>query len=304
MADVMQVLIPGSLAFIMLGMGMGLKVADFTRLLRIPRAVGIGLASQILLLPVVAVALIQLFPMREAFAIGLLIIALTPGGAVSNLWTYLARGDIALSVTLTACSSMLAVFTVPLLLNLALFHLFAQNTDIRLPVGETMLHIALITVIPVSIGMMIHARFESFTRRVEGVVRILSILFLVMAIGGIIFRERSQVLALVMTAGLPVLLYNFTVMAAGFTFARVAKLPRRQVITIAIEVGIQNVILTATLAVAPQFLGRTDIGLLPSVYGFTMSFFVLGFIVLVRRFPALLGDADETSARRSGALIE
>ena len=111
----MQILIPGSLAFIMFGMGMGLKVADFSRLVRMPRAVGVGLVSQMVLLPVVAVMLIELFPMRDAFAIGLLIIALTPGGAVSNLWTYLARGDIALSVTLTACSSMLAVFSVPVL---------------------------------------------------------------------------------------------------------------------------------------------------------------------------------------------
>ena len=293
---VMQILIPGSLAFIMFGMGMGLKVADFTRLVRMPRAVGVGLVCQICLLPVVAVALIELFPMREAFAIGLLIIALTPGGAVSNLWTYLARGDIALSVTLTAVSSMLAVFTVPLLLNLALFHLFAENADVRLPVAETMLHIALITVIPVSIGMAIHARFEPFTRRVEGVVRFLSILFLVLAISGIMLRERASFLDLVLTAGLPVLIYNFVVMGAGFAFARLAKLPPRQVITIAIEVGIQNVILTATLAVAPQFLGRTDIGLLPSVYGFTMSFFVLGFIALIKWAPGVLGEHAEPAA--------
>lgn len=292
----MQILIPGSLAFIMFGMGMGLKVADFSRLVRMPRAVGVGLVSQMVLLPVVAVMLIELFPMRDAFAIGLLIIALTPGGAVSNLWTYLARGDIALSVTLTACSSMLAVFSVPVLLNLALFHLFAQTTDVRLPVGETMLHIALITVIPVSVGMVIHARFEAFTRRVEGVVRLLSILFLVMAIGGIIFRERASFLDLVLTAGLPVLIYNVTVMAAGFGIARLARLPPRQVITIAIEVGIQNVILTATLAVAPQFLGRTDIGLLPSVYGFTMSFFVLGFIGLIKWQPHLLGGEKPLGA--------
>ncbi len=302
MAELMGIIIPGSLAFIMFGMGMGLKVADFTRLAQFPKAFAIGLTAQILLLPIIAWLVIQTFSMPQVFAVGLLVIAMTPGGAVSNLWTYLAGGDIALSVTLTAFSSMLSVISVPLLLNFALFYLMGEQLGLSLPVGQTMLHIAMITVIPVSIGMVVHARFEAFTRRVELVVKLLSVLFLLVAIGGIIGREIDTLGEMMRTSGLPVLIYNFAVMALGYTAARVSRLPPRQVITIAVEVGIQNVILSATLAAAPQFLGRTDIGLVPSIYGFTMSFMVLTFIGLIKLFPGILGQptAETAAAQQAG----
>lgn len=291
MAEIMGIVIPGALAFIMLGMGMGLKVVDFTQLVKFPKAFGIGLAAQVLLLPLIAYGIIQLFSMPEVFAIGLLVIAMTPGGAVSNLWTYMAGGDIALSVTLTAVSSMLSVLTVPLLLNFALLHVMGESLGLSLPVGKTMMHIAMITVIPVSLGMVIHARFTEFTRRTEKVVKILSVTFLLVAIGGIIGKEVGTLGEMLRTSAGPVLVYNFVVMALGFLIARLSKLPPKQVITIAVEVGIQNVILSATLAAAPQFLGRTDIGLVPSVYGFTMSFMVLIFIGFIKYFPAILGQA-------------
>ena len=286
----MAIIIPGALAFIMFGMGMSLGVTDFTRLARFPKAVGLGLGLQILLLPVIAYGVILLFDMPEVFAIGLLVIAMTPGGAVSNLWTYVANGDIALSVTMTAFSSMLSVITVPLLLNFALLNLIGEELGLSLPVGKTMLHIALITIIPVSLGMVVHVYFLSFTQRVEKVVRVLSVLFLLVAIGGIIGKEIGTLGQLMRTSAAPVLFYNALVMAIGFGAARMSRLPPKQVITIAIEVGIQNVILSATLAAAPQFLGRTDIGLIPSMYGFTMSAMVLIFIALVKFVPGILGN--------------
>jgi len=291
MAEIMGVIIPGSLAFIMFGMGMGLEVGDFTQLVKFPKAFGIGLAAQVLLLPVIAYGVIQLFSMPEVFAVGLLVIAMTPGGAVSNLWTFVAGGDIALSVTLTAFSSMLSVITVPLLLNFALLHLMGEQLGLSLPVGTTMMHIAMITVIPVTLGMLVHARFTEFTRRIDRVVRILSVTFLLIAIGGIIGKEIGTLGEMLRTSAAPILFYNALVMGLGFTLARLSKLPPKQVITISVEVGIQNVILSATLAAAPQFLGRTDIGLVPSMYGFTMSLMVLIFIGLIKFFPGILGQA-------------
>ena len=286
----MAIIIPGALAFIMFGMGMSLGVTDFTRLARFPKAVGLGLGLQILLLPVIAYGVILLFDMPEVFAIGLLVIAMTPGGAVSNLWTYVANGDIALSVTMTAFSSMLSVITVPLLLNFALLNLIGEELGLSLPVGKTMLHIAMITIIPVSLGMVVHVYYLGFTQRVEKVVRVLSVLFLLVAIGGIIGKEIGTLGQMMRTSAAPVLFYNALVMAIGFGAARMSRLPPKQVITIAIEVGIQNVILSATLAAAPQFLGRTDIGLIPSMYGFTMSAMVLIFIALVKFVPGILGN--------------
>ena len=296
----MGIAISGVLAFIMFGMGMGLKQADFARVLRLPKAVGVGLACQILLLPLVALALVQLFPVGEALVIGLMIIALTPGGAVSNLWTHIARGDIALSVTLTALSGMLAVFIMPLLLNLFLRYQFGDQSDVRLPVGSTMAQIALVTVVPVSLGMVIHAHFEAFTMRVARMVRYLSILVLIMAVGSVWIVERANVPEMLRTAGLPILIYNFTVMTLGYLAARLARLPAKQVITIAIEVGIQNVILSATVAVAPQFLGRSDVGLLTGVYGLTMGLFALGFIGLIKWAPRILGNVEQPVAEPVG----
>ena len=219
---------------------------------------------------------------------------------MSNLWTHSARGDIALSVTLTALSSMLAVFTMPLLLNLFLLYQFGEQSNVRLPVGSTMVQIALITVVPVSLGMVIHAHFEAFTTRVAPMVRYLSILVLSMAVGSVWILERANVPEMLRTAGLPVLIYNFTVMMLGYLAARLARLPAKQVITIAIEVGIQNVILSATVAIAPQFLGRSDIGLLPGVYGLTMGLFALGFIGLTKWAPRILGNLEAPISEPAG----
>ena len=290
MSNLIGLIIPGSLALIMLGMGMGLKPNDFGRLISAPKAVSLGLFCQIIMLPIVALGLIELFPMEPIYAIGIMLIALTPGGAVSNLFTLLARGDMALSVTLTACSSLLAVFTVPLLLNLALIYLLGEGQLIQLPVVRTMLQIALITVIPVSLGMIINAKAPALTRQFEGTVRKLSLLFLLFAVVGIIARERNNLVTLLVSAGPPALLLNCATMAFGLAAARLASLSPKQTITITVEVGIQNAILGTALAVSPQFLGRTDIGLVPTIYGFTMIIIMLLFIGLIRLAPGILGN--------------
>lgn len=288
-ANIIGVIIPGSLALIMFGMGTGLAVSDFTRLFRQPKAVSVGLFCQIIMLPVVAWLLVKSFQITPVFAVGILLIALTPGGAVSNLFTLLAKGDLALSVTLTACSSLLAVFTIPFLLNLALINLMGEGQVIQLPVGKTMLQIALITVIPVTLGMIMNAQVPEFTRKFQGTVKGLSMLFLLAAVAGIVSRERANLVPLLVNAGPPAVLLNLVTMALGLLIGRLARLTPRQVITLAIEVGIQNAILATALAVAPQFLGRTDIGLVPTVYGFTMVVIMLIFIGLIKFAPGILG---------------
>lgn len=295
MQELIGLIIPGSLALIMFGMGMGLTVHDFSRLVIQPKAISIGLICQIVMLPLIALLLIELFPMPPIYAVGVMLIALTPGGAVSNLFVLLARGDVALSVTLTACSSLLAVFTVPVLLNLALIYLLGEGQVIQLPVVKTMLQIALLTVIPVTLGMIVNAQVPELTRRFAGAVRVLSLLFLLVAIGGIIARERDNLILLLTSAGPPALLLNCVTMVFGLAVARFARLTPPQVITITVEVGVQNAILGTALAVAPQFLGRTDVGLVPTIYGFTMIMVMLAFVGVIRRHPSLLGDNAEAA---------
>jgi BASS family bile acid:Na+ symporter len=283
------ILFPAALAFIMFGLGLELTVADFTRLARMPRPVLVGLLGHMFILPLVALAMIGLFPMPAAFALGLMVVAACPGGAVSNLWTYQARGDVALAVTLTALSAAVAVVWVPLLLNLSVTHLLGESADIRMPVGPTMVHIAMLTVLPVSLGMSVRRLAPGFAQRMDRPVRILSLLFLALIVVAILVRGRGELGHLLATAGPPVLLYNFLVMAIGLLLARLARLTPKQTITIPIEVGIQNVIMAATLATAPQFLGRPEAGLVPSIYGFTMTLMAIGWLLVIRFAPGVLG---------------
>lgn len=286
-----EMLFQGALVFIMFGLGMELTAADFTRLARMPKPVLVGLLGHMFILPLVALAMIGLFPMPAAFALGLIVVAACPGGAVSNLWTHQARGDVALAVTLTALSAAVAVVWVPVLLNLSVEHLIGGSADIRPPLGPTMVHIAILTVLPVSLGMLVRRFAPAFAQRMDRPVRLLSLLFLAMIVVAILVRGRGELAQLLVTAGPPVLLYNFLVMALGLVLARVARLTPRQVITIPIEVGIQNVIMAATLATAPQFLNRPEAGLVPSIYGFTMTFMAIFWLLVIRYAPGVLGRA-------------
>lgn len=287
-----QILFPAALAFIMFGLGMELTVADFTRLARMPKPVLVGLLGHMFILPLVALAMIGLFPMPAAFAIGLMVVAACPGGAVSNLWTHQARGDVALAVTLTALSAAVAVVWVPVLLNLSVAYLIGESSNIRLPLGPTMLHIAVLTVLPVALGMSMRRLATGFAQRMDRPVRMLSLLFLALIVVAILVRGRGELGYLLATAGPPVLLYNFLVMAIGLLLARLARLTPKQVITIPIEVGIQNVIMAATLATAPQFLNRPEAGLVPSIYGFTMTLMAIVWLLVIRFAPSVLGRAQ------------
>lgn len=295
MPQLFDVLIPGALAFIMFGLGTELTALDFMRLAQMPKPVLVGLFGHTIILPLAAFAMIWLFDVPTAFALGLMVVAASPGGAVSNLWTYLARGDVALAVTLTALSAGVAVFWVPVMLNITLAYFVGESANIRMPIGDTMVHIAVLTVIPVGAGMALRRFAPAFAQRMHGTVKALSVLFLGLAVVGILVRGRHELPTMLLTAGLPVLAYNFVVMAAGLALARAFRLTARQVITIPMEIGIQNVIMAATLATAPQFLGRPDAGLVPSVYGFTMCVMALGFIALTRLAPGVLGPGGRAA---------
>ncbi|MFZ5492329.1 MAG: bile acid:sodium symporter family protein [Pseudomonadota bacterium] len=284
-----EMLFQGALVFIMFGLGMELTVADFRRLAVMPKPVLVGLLGHMFILPLVALAMIGLFPMPAAFALGLIVVAACPGGAVSNLWTHQARGDVALAVTLTALSAAVAVVWVPVLLNLSVKYLLGESADIRLPLGPTMVHIAILTVLPVSCGMLVRRLAPAFAQRMDRPMRLLSLLFLALIVVAILVRGRGELANLLVTAGPPVLLYNFLVMAIGLALARLTRLTPRQVITIPIEVGIQNVIMAATLATAPQFLNRPEAGLVPSIYGFTMTIMAIVWLLVIRWAPGVLG---------------
>ncbi len=289
-AALIPILIPGALAVIMLGMGMRLRVTDFTRVFREPKAVIAGLTCQIVLLPLLAFGLVMVFPMRPEFSVGLMLIALSPGGATSNMFSLLAKGDLGLSVTLTAISSSLCVFTVPLLLNLILPHLMGIDTQIKLPILNTMLQIAYITAIPVSLGMIVNAKAPKFCARMERPLKIISAVFLTIAIVLILSRERDRIIELLVSAGPSAILLNLLAMGLGAVVARWAMLNWQQQRTLVIEVGIQNAILATAIAVSPAMLNNVTMAMVPTIYGFTMVLIVAAYLYMVLRKPVPVGE--------------
>ena len=264
-------ILPIALAVIMLGMGMGLEPADFRRIGQQPKAALVGLAGQLVVLPIVGFTLALLLPWSmPAFAVGLIILACSPGGATSNLFTFLARGDVPLSISLTAVSSIASVITLPILVNLGLATLMDQSATVRLPILESILQIVAITLVPVAIGMWIRRRFPDAATRAEPAVRALSGVLLAIVVAGVLLKERAIVLDGFVQVGLGALLLNLSTMAIGWWMASAARLGRPQRITISVEVGIQNGTLAIAIASSPLMLNSPDMALTPAIYSLIM----------------------------------
>jgi BASS family bile acid:Na+ symporter len=266
-------ILPIALALIMLGMGLSLKFEDFQRITKYPKAVSVGLFGQIVLLPIIGFIITKIVAMPPAIAVGLMIIAIAPGGVSSNMITYLAGGDVALSVTLTVCSSIITIFTIPILANLALNHFLGQSAAISLPIGTTMGQIFLITIIPVVIGMYIQYRFPELSRSLEKVTSRLAIGFLALIILILVIREWSSLPEFILQAGVGVVLLNLLSMAAGFVISKLLKLSTPQQICVAIEVGIQNG--TLAIAITAGMLGNQDMAIPAAIYSLFM--YMTGF---------------------------
>jgi BASS family bile acid:Na+ symporter len=264
------VFLPLALFIIMLGMGLGLTLDDFKRILTEPKAVILGLAAQLILLPIVGFILAKIFPLTPELAVGLVIIAVCPGGPTSNLMTYLARGNVALSITLTAISSLLTVFTIPVIVNLAMQSFLGEGTSLQLPVLTTVLQIAVITLIPVSIGMVLHAQAPGLARQVEKWVKWLSLFFLGLIIVGLLVKERANLGSFFVQVGWVTFALMGITMALGYAIATFAKLTSQDATAITIEVGIQNGTLAIAIASAPTFLNTPAMAIPAAIYSLLM----------------------------------
>jgi len=278
------VLLPLALAVVMLGMGLSLVAEDFQRITRYPKAVAVGTVCQLLVLPLIGVLLALLVPMQPAIAVGLVVLALCPGGPSSNLFTYLARGDVALSVTLTAVSSIVTVLTIPLFTNLALQHFLGTQAPISLPIGSTMLQIFLITLLPTAIGMVIRRRFPRTARRLEQHLSRLAAGLLALIIALLLAREGTKLPGFLTQVGIAVLMLNLLAMLAGFFAGRLFRLPPAQRICLAIEVGLQNG--TLAIAITAGLLNSPEMAVPAAVYSLLMYATGFGAIVYGRRSAA------------------
>ncbi|MFN5464575.1 MAG: bile acid:sodium symporter family protein [Cyanobacteriota bacterium] len=267
------VLLPLALASVMLGMGLGLVPEDFQRISRDLKGVAVGTFAQVGLLPLIGALIVGVLPMPPVLAVGLMVVAICPGGPSSNLITYLAKGDVALSVSLTAISSLITVFTIPLLADQALWILMGSDAPISLPIGSTMLQILLITLVPTSIGMAWRWRFPASALRMETQVSRLAAGLLGWIILLLLIREGAKLPEFIWKVGLAVVLLNGLGTLTGVLAGRLLGLPVAQQITLAVEVGIQNC--TLAIAITAGLLRNPEMAIPAAVYGLWM--YVTGF---------------------------
>lgn len=236
-----DIFLPISLAIIMLGMGMTLTIKDFARIVKYPKSILTGLINQIILLPLTGFLLSVFFGLSPLMAVGLVILASCPGGPTSNLITQICRGNIALSVSLTACSSFISVITIPYILSFVLNYFgTGLGITIQLPILETIIKITGITIVPISIGMIIRKLNSAFASKMERPMRIAStVIFIAVFIFAIVINFDLLGKAMI-EVGLVSLLLNVIALSLGFLTSYWLKLDRKTITTISIESGIQN----------------------------------------------------------------
>lgn len=276
------VLLPVALGVVMLGLGLSLTLDDFRRVVKYPRAVVVGLTAQMLILPFACFAIATGFGLSPVFAVGLMLLAASPGGATANLFSHLARGDVALNITLTAVNSAFSLLTLPLIVNLSLEHFMGSGNAIPLQFGKVV-QVFAIVLGPVSIGMLIRGKRKAWADRLDKPVRIVSAVVLVIIIAATMLKERDHLLASFSQVGLPALCFNLVSMGVGFFLPRLFRLERRQATAIAMEIGIHNGTLAIAIASSPTLLNNSQMALPAAVYSLIMFFTAAAFGLWVNR---------------------
>ena len=272
-----KVFLPVSLAIIMLGMGMTLIPADFSRIIKNPKAILIGLTNQLILLPIIGFSLAIAFDLRPEMAVGLMILATCPGSPTSNLITQICKGNIALSVTLTAIASVVTVITIPFILSYALDY-FGSGTDvtIKLPIKDTIAQIMGITVIPISVGMLIRRFKTKLARRMEKPMRMASTVIFILVFIAVVAANFNIINEAVKEVGLVTLLLNIITLGLGYVAARLFKLDVKNTISITVESGIQNGALA--FVIATSILNNIEMGMPTAAYAIWM--YITGGILM------------------------
>ncbi|WP_039986216.1 bile acid:sodium symporter family protein [Paraglaciecola mesophila] len=276
-----QYIAPLVLAFIMFGMGLSLTRNDFQQLWRAPLPIVVGLFGQMMLLPALAYALAIVFDLAPNLAIGIMILAACPGGTSSNIISQLARANLALSVSLTAISSLICVLTTPLIIQFAIMQ-FGQQEEQSFSLLTTTLGLIFITLIPVIIGIIIRHYFAEKALRCEPFFRHLASAFLLLMIVAIVIQERDTLTSSFAAVFSSALTLNLLAIMTGIGLGLLFKFTPRDSITLGIEVGVQNSAMAILIAIT--FLQRADYAVAPGVYGVTMYIGALLLVLLAKKY--------------------
>lgn len=280
-SGIITIMLPLALAIIMIGLGLELTLKDFARVGKHPKAVLIALFCQLVLLVGIAFILCKILALPPLLAVGLMLLAASPGGSTANLFSYLFKGDIALNITLTAINSVIAAFTLPIIVNFAIQHFMNDGQQITLQFSK-ILQVFAIIIVPVCIGMLIRHFAPHFTEKLNKPLRIFAVLFLVLIIIGAIIKERHQILEYLTQVGLATVLFCIASLMIGYFVPRLLGINSAQARACAFEIGIHNSTLAMTLALT--VLANTTIAMPAAVYSIFMYVFAAIFGMLLNKF--------------------
>lgn len=279
-SPLLTVFLPIALAIVMLGLGLSLTRADFVRVAQSPRAVLVALACQVLVLPAICLGLVLWFDLAPELAVGMMLLAASPGGTTANLYSHLAGGDVALNISLTAVNSAISVVTMPLVVNLSIDHFLGSDDQLGLHLSE-LAQVFAIVLVPVVIGMAVRQRNPLFAARMNRPVRIVSAFVLAFLIIGAALRERENFVEFFADLGPIALIFSVVSLSIGYWVPRLLRVGRRQAIATGMEIGIHNSTLAIAIALSPSLLNNSTMAIPCAVYALVafVTAAVFGYLV-------------------------
>jgi len=288
-----QYILPVTLALIMITLGLSLNFGDFRTIFATPKALITGLACQMLLLPAIAFTISSLSSLPGPIKVGIVLISICPGGATSNLITYLLKGDVALSISLTSINSILILFTIPAFVLLAGKMFMVQGAVVTMPFGSTIPKIFLMILLPTAIGIIIRNKFPHKAGVVEKYMKYITTILLAVVYLFVIItsnNENDNPMRLYLRIAPLVLLLNVLGMSSGYFLGRWLRFRKPKLVTLSVEVGIQNSALAITIASSPVFLNDTSMAVPAVIYGMFTFFNAVFFGMIVNRWHNIRGN--------------
>ncbi|OAL79679.1 bile acid:sodium symporter [Acinetobacter sp. SFB] len=283
--------LPVALAIMMTGLGLELTVKDFLRIQRHPKVIFLALFAQLIILVLIAFLICILLKLPPLLAVGLMLLAASPGGPTANLISYLFKGDVALNITLTAINSLICTFTLPFIVNLSIHYFLGDHAKIGMP-AEKITQVFLIVFIPVCLGMLIRSIAPNLALKLNRPMRLFSVLFLFLIFFYAIYRERFNIVEYFADIGFATALFCFISLSVGYLIPHMAGISDKQARACTFEIGIHNTSVAMTIALS--VLSSTTIALPAGIYSIFMYIFAFIFGYILTRRPRL--PKEENSA--------
>lgn len=282
--------LPVVLVIIMLGLGLSLRIEDFTRCLSRPWPIVVGLVCQVVVLPAFCFVLVYLADLPPAISVGMMLLAASPGGTSAAIFTHLARGDLALSLILAAITSVIALFSLPVIVNLSMMAFYGDASAVRLEIRQV-LQIFVIAIIPALAGVFIRGRLPALAERLDRPVKAMATLFLIVVVLAALIGQRGLLVVWGPTVGVVALIFAMGSLLVGYYVPRMLRIERPQAIALAMSIGIHNAALVIALAMSEQMLGNSEMAIPPAAYG-VIAYIVGGAFVWVLNRRAVAPPAS------------